>query len=101
MDLKSWGVSRIVALTVVYWMALWLVVRVRNRRRIRRVMGNVDFDALEPGVLTPVEGAPDIAVRTAGEDVEMRFEGRLGLPGLLLVLGPPVALFLLRYVFLG
>jgi len=102
MDIRSWGVSQIVALTVVYWGALALLTRFRHRRRVSRVLGGADPAALKPGVLTEV--SPEVAVRrTEGEQVELRltFEEHLNLGVVVLVLGPPVALFLLRYAFLA
>jgi hypothetical protein len=102
MDIRSWGVSQIVALTVVYWGALVLLTRFRHRRRVSHVLSGVDTTTLEPGVLTEV--SPEVAVRRMdSEQFELRlaFRGGLNFGGMLLVLGPPVALFLLRYVILS
>jgi hypothetical protein len=66
MDISGRDISQIVAATVVYWAALVLLVRFRNRRRIGR---------------------------------GLRVERRPTLTGVLLVLGPPIALIIVRYAF--
>lgn len=102
MDIRSWGVSQIVALIVVYWGALVLLTRFRHQRRVSRVLSGVDSTTLEPGVLTEI--SPEVAVRRMDDDqLELRLghEEQLNLGILVLVLGPPIALFLLRYLILS